>query len=144
MTVFSDNKGDYVAIIQTVLDYAQGVAAHDLEKIKNAFDIPKAQMKLLTGSLGTEKVYVIPIEKVWNKIWSGWPNVEKHHVEVSSVTIHEKSMATVFMNNNDIFSDELSLYKINGAWKIYDKLTRAYDGKNIPEDKLAELFGAQE
>ena len=140
---YSDNSDDYKMLTETALDYAMGVASHDWERISRAYLVPKAQMKLITGTLGAEKIYVMPIKSVWEKIWSHLPESHNHHVDILSITIFEGRIANVTMNNNNVFFDYLSLYKINGTWKIVDKLARTKDGINMPEEKLIALFGEQ-
>lgn len=140
----TNNTDDFQLIINAALDYAYGVASKDWGRIQRAFDVPKAQMKLITGSPKDEKVYVMAIVDVWEKIWSLLPLSSDHSVDILSVSIQESRMANVTMNNNGTFLDYLSLYKVRGEWKIYDKLARSLDGKNIPEEKLISLFGQQE
>ncbi len=137
------NKPDILAVTDAALDYVFGVATKDKARIEKAFDMPKAQMKLITGPEGREKVYVIPVERVWDKIWSTIPGADTHTAEITSISIQEGRVAVVEMDNNGRFFDQLGLYKINGRWKIYDKLTRMLDGRQIPEKDLVTMFGEQ-
>lgn len=137
------NQNEYVAVIETVLDYVFGVATNDWPRLQRAYDVPKAQMKLITGKEGAEKVYVAPIQDVWDKIWRNLPLSPDHQVEITSISIRKQRIAIVELNNNDRFFDQLSLYKVNGQWKIYDKLTRMLDGGQIPERDLTAMFGEQ-
>ncbi|WP_262693140.1 nuclear transport factor 2 family protein [Kordiimonas aquimaris] len=139
-----NNTDDFQMIINAALDYAYGVASKDWDRIKRAFDVPKAQMKLITGTPKDEKVYVMAIVDVWEKIWSPLPLSPNHIVEFLNISIQEGRLANVTMKNNGVFLDYLSLYKVGGKWKIYDKLARSLDGANIPEEKLISLFGQQE
>lgn len=139
----NSNQSDYEDVTNTVFDYVFGVASNDWDRIQQAFDTPKAQMKLITGEPGTEKVFVIPIEQVWEKIWSKLPPSPTHTVEITGISVHEDRIAIVTLNNNDRYFDQLSLYKVNGAWKIYDKLSRILDGGHIPEADLTAAFGPQ-
>lgn len=100
-------------------------------------------MKLITGGTGAEKVYVLPIEDVWDKIWSQLPDADVHDVEITHISINEGRVATVEMKNNNRFYDQLGLYKVNGEWRIYDKLTRLLEGGHIPEEDLQHMFGPQ-
>lgn len=139
----SSNQADCNAIVEAVLDYAFGVATKDWDRLQRAYDVPKAQMKLITGSVGGEKVFVIPIQDVWEKIWQVLPESDSHQVEITSISIQQGRIAVVEFNNNNRFFDQLSLYKVNGSWKIYDKLTRMLDGGQIPEEDLIAMFGPQ-
>ena len=137
------NQADVTAVTDAALDYVFGVATKDKDRLEKAFDVPKAQMKLITGPEGGEKVYVIPVRDVWDKIWSTLPDAETHGVEITAISIQEGRVASVELNNNDRFFDQLGLYKINGEWKIYDKLTRMLDGGQIVEPDLIAMFGEQ-
>lgn len=137
------NADDIAAVTQAALDYALGVADGDYELIERAYDVPKAQMKLVTGDEGAEKVYVLPIKDVWENIWSQLPRSDAHKVEILSVAVHEGRIANVTLNNNGAYFDYLSLYKVNGRWRIYDKLARTIGSGNIPEQTLVDAFGAQ-
>lgn len=139
----TSNQNDFANVVAAALDYAFGVAEKDWARLQQAFDAPKAQMKLITGEPGAETVYDIPVEDVWKQIWSTLPDAPEHSVEITSVTIQHGRVAVVEMNNNDRFYDQLGLYKVNGQWKIYDKLTRMLDGGYIPEAELERMFGAQ-
>lgn len=138
------NREDIVAIIQAAENYAFGVAEKNWTQISQAYDAPKAQMKLITGEPGSEKVYVLPISDVWEKIWSQLPDADQHKVEITHISVREGRVATVEMNNNGRFYDQLGLYKVDGKWRIYDKLTRLLDGGHIPENDLELMFGRQE
>ncbi len=139
----NSNQSDYEGVTNTVFDYVFGVAANDWDRIQQAFDTPKAQMKLITGEPGTEKVFVIPIEQVWEKIWRKLPASPTHTAEITSISVHEDRIAIVTLNNNDRYFDQLSLYKVNGVWKIYDKLSRMLGGGHISEADLTAAFGPQ-
>lgn len=137
------NKNDIAAVIDAALAYAFGVAAKDRSLIGEAFDVKKAQMKLITGEAPNEKVFALPIEDVWKKIWQTLPTPASHEVEIRSVAVHDGRLAVVHMINGDRFFDQLSLYKVNGTWRIYDKMSRLLDGSQIPEADLEALFGPQ-
>ncbi len=137
------NQGDYDGVIKTVFDYVFGVATNDWERIQQAFDTPKAQMKLITGEPDAENVFVIPVQQVWEKIWSKLPPNPNHTAEIISISIHECRIAIVTLNNNGRYFDQLSLYKVNNRWKIYDKLSRILGGGHIPEADLIAAFGPQ-
>jgi len=137
------NKSDYDDVIETVFDYVYGVATNDWARIQRAYDVPKAQMKLITGEPGAEKVFVIPIEQVWEKIWSTLPANPDHTAEIISVSVYENRIAIVVLNNNGRYFDQLSLYKVNNRWSIYDKLSRQIDGGHIPEADMIAAFGPQ-
>lgn len=137
------NQQDILDVAEAVLNYAFGVATKDWRQISKAYDAPKAQMKLITGGTSAEKVYVLPIEDVWDKIWSQLPDADVHDVEITHISINEGRVATVEMKNNNRFYDQLGLYKVNGEWRIYDKLTRLLEGGHIPEEDLQRMFGPQ-
>ena len=139
----NNNQQDYEGVIETVFDYVYGVATNDWNRIKRAYDVPKAQMKLITGEPGAEKVFVIPIEQVWEKIWSTLPPSPDHTAEIINVAIYENRIAVVALNNNERYFDQLSLYKVNDRWTIYDKLSRLLDGTHLPEADMIKAFGPQ-
>lgn len=138
------NQQDYKDVSEAVFNYVYGVATNDWPRIQKAYDVPKAQMKLITGDPGAEKVFVIPIEQVWEKIWSTLPKNPNHTAEILNISVHEGRIALVTLNNNNKYFDVLSLYKVNDSWKIYDKLTRMLDGGYIPEADLIAAFGQQQ
>lgn len=137
------NQSDYDGATKAVLDYVYGVATNDWTRIQQAFDTPKAQMKLITGDPGNERVFVIPVQQVWEKIWSTLPPNPDHTAEIISISVHEGRIAIVTLNNNNRYFDQLSLYKVNDCWKIYDKLSRQLDGSHIPEADMIAAFGPQ-
>lgn len=137
------NQLDHENIIKATLDYAHGVAEGSWERVARAYDVPKAQMKLITGEVGAEKVYIMPVQELWDKVWSKLPESPAHRVEILSMQILEGRMAVVSLNNNGTYIDLLSLYKVNDSWKIYDKLSRTVSGAHIPEADLVALFGEQ-
>ncbi len=139
--ILSSNAEDISAVVATVLDYTFGVATKDWDRLQRAFDVPKAQMKLISGAGGNEKVFVIPVQAVWDKIWSTLPDSDVHTVDITAISVKHGQIAVVELDNNNRFFDQLSLYKINGQWKIYDKLTRMLDGGQIPEKDLIAMFG---
>ena len=141
-TTETHNQRDYNGVTEAVFDYVFGVATNDWGRIQRAFDIPKAQMKLITGEPGAESVFVIPIELVWKKIWSTLPLSPNHTAEITSISVYQGRIAVVTLNNGRYF-DQLSLYKVNDCWKIYDKLSRILEGGHIPEADLIAAFGPQ-
>ncbi|MEM9618809.1 MAG: nuclear transport factor 2 family protein [Pseudomonadota bacterium] len=116
-------------IAAAVNQYVFGAARKDYEAISEAFDVPNAQMKLISQKECREIVVTIPIELVWKKIWSTLPDRKQIFADILSLDIRLEKMATVIVNNSDIFLDLLTLYKVNGQWKIVDKLSRPLSGE---------------
>lgn len=134
---------DITQIAAAAEDYVLGVADNDFERLARAFDVPKAQMKLVGGEDGEETVYSIPVQDVWEKIWSRLPKNPDASFELIDLFVYGKKMATVKLQVNEMFFDHLSLYKVNGAWKIYDKISRPLPNGKAPELDLAAIFDAE-
>lgn len=135
---------DHDAVIAAALDYVLGVAGKDQARIERGFEMDRAQMKLIAPDPdGGERVFVVPIRQVWEKIWSQWPESPDHKAEVLNLTVTEGRMASITINSNDAFIDQLHLYKLNGQWKIVDKLAIRHPSAEPLEIDLEEIFGPQ-
>ena len=136
-------NSDHEAIIRAAHDYAFGVANHDVARLERAFAMDQAQLKLVLEQNGKRVIYVIPIRDLMEKVWLQIPQSPDHFVEVVNIYVIEGKYATIVINNNNQFFDQLSLYKINDEWKIVDKLAiRHPDAAPVSVD-LVEIFGNQ-
>lgn len=137
-------QSDHEAIIQAAYDYAYGVASHDWDRVKRAFALDKAQMKVRYEKDGAQKVFVVPIRDLLEKVWKSLPESADHHVEVLDLNIVGDTYATVAINNNDQFLDHLSLYKLDGHWKIVDKLAIRHPEAEPMTIDWDSIFGVQD
>jgi len=135
---------DHDAVIAAALDYVFGVATKDLARIERGFEIDKAQMKLIAPDpAGGERVFTVPIRQVWEKVWSQSPGSPDHTAEVLNLTVTEGRMASITINSNNVFIDQLHLYKLNGRWKIVDKLAIRHPKAEPLDMDLEAIFGPQ-
>ncbi len=139
----SSFDSDSAAIVAAARDYALGVADHNVARIERAFAMDQAQLKLVLEQDGKPVVFVIPIRDLMEKIWLKMPKSPDHFVEVINLNVIEGRYATIVVNNNNDFLDQLSLYKINGRWRIVDKLAMRHPDAPPSSVDLVEIFGNQ-
>jgi hypothetical protein len=137
------SSSDHEAIIRAAHDYALGVANHDVARLERAFAMDQAQLKLVLEENGTPVIYVIPIRDLMEKVWLQIPQSPDHFVEVMNINVIEGKYATIVINNNNQFFDQLSLYKIEDEWKIVDKLAIRHPDAAAVSVDLVEIFGNQ-
>lgn len=111
--------------VRMVLDnYLNGVARQDTALLEKAFDGANAHMKHVTRSdAGGEMLKVVPIREAfvnWTK-----PPAKPCKGKVLNIDILDSRLAMAkyeFVWGDVTFIDYLSLYKINGEWKIVNKV----------------------
>ena len=135
---------DHQAIIRAATEYALGVALNDRQRLERAYIVPKAQLKLVEARPDGERIFIVPIADLMAKIWLKTPRVEDAKVKVLNLHVVEGKMATIVIDNNGQFLDMLSLYKVNGDWRIVDKLAIRHPLAAPMKLDLEGLFGAQE
>ena len=130
-------------IIASAMDYVFGVAENDRQRIERGYDVPRASMQLIDNQNGQERTFNIPISAVWDKIWSKRPRNKNHRAEIISLHVSGGRMASITIDNNGDFIDQLSLYKLNGQWKIVNKLAIRHPDAEPLQLDLEGLFGPQ-
>jgi protease I len=116
-----DAKGhagdEEVAAIQAaVFDYFEGINEKDRTRLESAFDT-SAQLKSPDGD-GAVKVE--PIADAIARWMSGNPQQRKG--KILKLDITEDQVAQVVFDYDGIFVDFLTLLKLDGKWKIVDKV----------------------
>lgn len=113
------------AAIRTVLDnYLTGVDKQDMTILESAFDGEHAHMKYVSkNDAGAESITVVPIRDAfasWTK-----PPAKPCQGKLLNLDVVDASMAMAkyeFKWGSDMtFIDYLTLYKVNGQWKIVNK-----------------------
>ena len=133
----------HTAIIEAARDYAYGVASHDTARLERAFAMDQAQLKLVLDQGGEPVVYVIPIRDLMERVWLKLPLSEDHFIEVLNLNVVSNRYASIVINNNDQFIDQLALYKVGENWKIVDKLAIRHPSAPPASGDLVEVFGDQ-
>jgi len=118
-------SGDDETAIRAVLeDYLNGVAKQDAAMLEKAFDAGNAHMKFVAQSDdGAEALRVMPIREAfanWTK-----PPAKPCKGRVLNLDTVDGRMAVAkyeFLWGDVTFIDYLTLYKINGDWKIVNKV----------------------
>lgn len=115
---------DVEQVREAVFNYFKGASGSDLALMEKAWDKPNAHMKYISkNDQGVDEVQVIPIAEMFER-WSkkSSPGAKG---SVLSMDIVDGRMAVVkfeFVTTDKVYIDYLSLYKINGEWKIVNKI----------------------
>ena len=124
VAAMGDSDADDKAVREVVDSYFKGVTQTDRSLLEKAWDTPNAHMKYVRKDEdGKEAVHVIPIAKAFDN----WLSREAPSStgRVLSLDIVDGKMAMVkyqFIYGKTDYTDCLSLYKINGDWKIVNKV----------------------
>ncbi len=117
-------------IHQAVNNYYVGVSTGNVEMLMQAFDTSAGHLKgVQIDGNGKELVAVEPISGSIER-WSKRP-YQTGSGNLLSTEIIEGKMATVkfaFTLDDNHFLDLLTLYKVNGEWKIVNKMFVVLDG----------------
>ncbi|MCI0490914.1 MAG: nuclear transport factor 2 family protein [Blastocatellia bacterium] len=104
--------------------YFKGAATSEAHYFEKAFDVANAHMKYVTkDQSGKEMVRIVPITDAI-KGWTSRPP-EKSWGKILSLDLVDDKMAVAkveMLYRGTIYVDLLSLYKINGEWKIVNKV----------------------
>jgi len=115
-----DEKG-----IRRALDnYLHGACTQGVEKLNDAWDVPHAHMKFVVKDRdGKERTSVRFIEDMIQN-WTS-KEAKSYSGEVMDMDIVEGQIASVkykFVWEETTFIDYLTLFKLNGEWKIVNKV----------------------
>lgn len=114
---------DVELVHETVFNYFNGASGADLSLMEKAWDKPNAHMKFVEkNDQGVDEVQVLPIAEMF-KSWAKAAAPAKG--TLLSMDIVDGKMAVVkfeFITKGKTYIDYLSLYKINGQWKIVNKI----------------------
>lgn len=113
---------DETAIRKVVDQYFRGVVNADRNLLEKAWDVDSAHMKHLKMLTEPAKVNVVPISLAIN--WWTRVKAKTSASEVLYLDIVDGEMAFVkfkFDYNNLHYTDYLTLYKIDDAWKLVNK-----------------------
>ena len=106
---------EVAAVQATVYDYFEGINAKDRARLENAFDT-SAQLKSPDGD-GAVKVE--PIADAIARWMSG--EAQSRKGKILALEITDNQVAQVVFDYDGIFVDFLTLFKLDGQWKIVDK-----------------------
>jgi len=114
--------GDEAAIKACVDKYYRGVIGADAALIREAWDMDNGRMASINSGGTSDRVSVVPVSQAI--AW--WIRVKAHtsSSHVLNVDIVDGKMACVkheFIYNKLRYIEFLTLFKINGTWKIVSK-----------------------
>ena len=112
----SATTNDMASIHAAVFDYFDGINTKNRERIEWAFD-PSAQLK---SPAGNGKVKVEPIADAVARWMSDTP--QSRVGEILAVEITDGQVARVVFDFDEAYIDFLTLLKLDGQWKIVDKV----------------------
>ena len=131
---------DETAIRKVVDQYFRGVVNADRVLLEKAWDEDSAHMKHLKILTESSRVNVVPITLAIN--WWTRVKAKTSASEILYLDIVQGQMAFVkfkFDYNNLHYTDYLTLYKINDAWKLVNKsFVRRASPKKAPTAKEPE------
>jgi putative lumazine-binding protein len=117
-------KDDHDAIRAVIQDYFEGVSGANTAPLERAWESSAGHWKgIETDVAGYETVKVEPIFDSIER-WAKGPTKDASG-EVLSLEVIDGQIAIVkfdFQLGNDRYLDILSLYKLNGEWKLINKM----------------------
>lgn len=113
---------DERGVREAVMNYFEGVCETDRDKLEKAWDVQAGHMKHIKEQAGTETVSIVSANLAleW---WTRSRAKESYH-KFHYVDIVDDKMAFVkfeFHFNTLKYMDYLTLYRLNGEWKIVNK-----------------------
>ncbi len=117
--------GDLAAIRATIEAYAEGYRRGDRDLQERAFDAERGHFKsIVKVDDGPDRVRVTPIPEWIDKV-TNRENPEPLDVEVRilSITTVNEHIANVFLDFNDSLFDMMLVAKIDGEWRILNKIS---------------------
>ncbi|MCQ8186172.1 nuclear transport factor 2 family protein [Parvularcula maris] len=118
-----DPSTDEQAIEAAVFDYFDGQGEKSEERLNRAFYGETAQMVgILKTDDGSDEVRTWEMKDVITNWAEGEPSEEERSGEIISMDIADGRLATVMFDSNGRFTDALTLAKIDGEWKIVQKV----------------------
>lgn len=109
-------EGDLAAIRATVFDYFDGINEVSRERLERAFDA-SAELKSVGGD---GDIVAQPIDVVIER-WMAKAPAEREG-EILSMDVTDGEIARVVFDYNGDYIDFLTLAKLQGRWKIIDKV----------------------
>jgi len=110
-------------IRQTLETHLNGIINKDVSKLQKAWNSNGAQVQFIKkNKKGIEVLTSSPAEEVF-KLWTK-PTTKKTSGKILSVDIFKDKMAVAKLEikwQGSTYTDFLSLFKINGEWKIVNK-----------------------
>lgn len=110
---------EYEHILEPVRAYVDGAHRKERALLERAFDVDNAQMKSIGEDGGTR---AMAIREVIENIWLQGDPIADYYMRVMSFRLLDEDMATVEIDNNGVFVDQLTLFRIGGEWRIVDKV----------------------
>lgn len=113
---------DYAAIHAIIDLYFEGAKTATAAPFEKAWDLEHGRMVYVKQQDGAETLQSVPIKDAI-KSWTSKP-AEESWGKVLSIEVTDGRMAAVMVEmlyRGNIYVDLLSLYKINGDWKIVNK-----------------------
>lgn len=113
---------DYAAVHATIDSYFEGAKTATAAPFEKAWDLEHGRMVYVKLQDGVETLQAVPIKDAI-KSWTSKP-AEESWGKVLSIEVTDGRMAAVMVEmlyRGNIYVDLLSLYKINGEWKIVNK-----------------------
>ena len=107
---------DFGAVRAAVFDYFDGINEVSRERLERAFD-PSAELKNV-GANGA--IVAQPIDQVIERWMAKEP--EAREGEILSIDVTDGEIARVVFDYNGDYIDFLTLAKVQGRWKIIDKV----------------------
>ncbi|MEE4279325.1 MAG: nuclear transport factor 2 family protein [Halieaceae bacterium] len=109
-------EGDFAAIRAAVFDYFDGINEVSRERLERAFDA-SAELKNV-GDDG--RIVAQPIAEVIERWMQKAPAVRRG--EILSIDVTDGEIARVVFDYNGDYIDFLTLARVQGQWKIIDKV----------------------
>lgn len=114
--------GDEEAITAAVFDYFEGQGERSAERLNRAFHAETAQMVgVMDGEDGTD-VRTWAMNETIPRWSEGEPSTDDRVGKIMSMNIADGRLATVMFDSDGRFYDALTLAKIDGEWKIVQKV----------------------
>ncbi len=130
-SVFSQNQSNDIQLITTTIEnYFEGYIERDISKLNQAFDTVNGTMKVPfiadDGTENFENKYFKDLMPIWGSREKLSQSVLNNcALKVLNMDVEEGKIATAKISmkvDHTIYIDILSLQKMNGIWKITNKI----------------------
>ena len=126
---------DFLGVNQAINNYFEGYVNRDIDKLKAGFHIEAGAMKrVMYSDEGKQSIMIYPFDELIPAWAKGKPRsqdvIANSILEVLSIDITDKQIASAKIKmivGDKGYTDVLSLHKINGVWKITDKMFTTFD-----------------
>ncbi|GGY36613.1 nuclear transport factor 2 family protein [Parvularcula lutaonensis] len=116
-------EADRQAIEAAVMDYFEGQGERSAERLNRAFHAETAQMVgVLSAEDGGTEIRSWAMRETIPRWSEGEPSTAERKGEILSMNIADGRLATVMFDSDGRFFDALTLAKIDGEWKIVQKV----------------------